>query len=293
MSTFPTSLFIRVLGCEIELKCQDPRVLELFRQNYAHMECDNSRVPDLEYSIHIDTAPSKFHIMRKDGGSVVAVDDAQLLYAVEKDLTVELQKQRSDLYFLHAAALAFSHNAFLLVAPSGGGKSTTTWGLLHHGFSYLSDELSPVDLTTMEVHGYPHAICFKKEPPAAYPLPGNTIRTPRTLHVPVRQLPVCHEPLPLRCIFFLNVSPEAKSPALRAVSRGETAARLIAQALNPLAHAEAGLVGAATMAESVPAFYLGSADLRLTCDLIKATLEDLFATQPSFLATSGSSAPSY
>jgi len=222
----------------------------------------------------------------------MAEDYAELLYAAEKDLTIELQKQRSDLYFLHAAALALSDNAFLLVAPSGSDKSTTIWELMHHGFSYLSDELSPVDLTTMEVHGYPHASVSKRTP-AAYPLPGNTIRTPRTLHVPVRQLPVCHEPLPLRCVFFLNVSPEAKSPAARAVSRGETAARLIAQALNPLAHAEAGLVGAATMAESVPAFYLGSADLRLTCDLIKATLEDLFATQPNFLATSGSSAPPY
>jgi hypothetical protein len=51
------------------------------------------------------------------------MDDGELLYIVEKDLTIELQKLRRDLYFLHAAALAIAQNAFLLVAPSGGGKS--------------------------------------------------------------------------------------------------------------------------------------------------------------------------
>jgi hypothetical protein len=33
-----------------------------------------------------------------------------------------------------------SRRAAALVAPSGDVKSTTTWGLLHHGFKYLSDE---------------------------------------------------------------------------------------------------------------------------------------------------------
>jgi hypothetical protein len=210
-----TSLFIRVLRCGIKLKCQDPRVLELFRQSYSHMECDNSAAPDLEYSIHTNGGRSKFHIARRNSGSLAAADDAQLLYVVEKDLTIELQKRRRDLYFLHAAALAFSQNAFLLVAPSGGGKSTTTWGLLHHGFGYLSDELSPVDLIRMEIQSYPRAICFKREPPPDYPLPANTIRTSRTLHAPIRRLPVSHEPASLRCIFFLDMCPEARSPVCR------------------------------------------------------------------------------
>jgi len=45
-------------------------------------------------------------------------------------LTIELQKLRSDLYFLHAAVLGFKGKACLLVAPSGGGKSLTTWGVI-------------------------------------------------------------------------------------------------------------------------------------------------------------------
>ena len=239
------------------------------------MECANSGAPDLEYSVHINGGGSKFHINRSDDEPLVASDDAQLLYVVEKELTIQLQKRRRDLYFLHAAALASSQNGFLLLAPSGGGKSTTAWGLLHHGFRYLSDELSPVDLTRMEIHSYPRAICLKKEPPLDYPPPANTIRTSRTLHIPIQELPVCYKPVTLRCIFFLEMCRGVSSPVLRAISKAEAAARLIAQALNPLAHAEDGLTGAAAIAESASCFYLYSADLRLTCDLINKTLQGL------------------
>lgn len=268
----PNVLFIRVLGCGITLKCQGSDVLDLLRQNYGHMECGDSQAAQIEYSIRASTKESTFRITRKGSNPLVASDDAELLYVIEKDLTVELQKQRRDLYFLHAAALAYSQNAFLLVAPSGGGKSTTTWGLLHYGFSYLSDELSPVNLTTMEIHSYPRAICLKRKPPSAYPIPANTVRTSRTLHIPTREIKVRSQPTMLRCIFFLDFCAEAKWPAVRNLSSGEAAARLFAQALNPLAHIEDGLAGAAALAENVPCFYLYSADLRLTCELIAKTL---------------------
>jgi hypothetical protein len=236
------------------------------------MECGDSQAAQIEYSIHANTKRSTFRITRKGCSPLVASDDAELLYILEKDLTVELQKQRRDLYFLHAAALAFSQNAFLLVARSGGGKSTTTWGLLHYGFSYLSDELSPVNLTTMKIHSYPHAICLKREPPCAYPIPADTVRTSRTLHIPTREIKVRSDPTMLRCIFFLDFCAGAKWPLMRNLSSGEAAARLFAQALNPLAHIEDGLAGAAAVAESVPCFYLYSADLRLTCELIAKTV---------------------
>jgi len=289
MGTFLNSLFIRVLRCGIGLKSEDSRVLELFREYYSQMECDHSGAPDLEYSIQANGGRSKFHITRKGCSPLLASDDGQLLSIVEKDVTFELQKLRRDLYFLHAAALAFSQSAFLLVAPSGGGKSTTTWALLHHGFSYLSDELSPVDLTTMKIHSYPRAICLKREPPLAYPLPRNTVRTSRTLHIVPEPSIVSHEPTALRCIFFLDFTPETPWPVARELSSAEAAARLFAQALNPLAHPEDGLVGAVAIAQSIPCVHLQSADLRLTCDLIKRRLDHLAAAKPSLPATASPS----
>lgn len=287
MRDLPHSLFIQVLGCRVNLNCQTPRVFELFRQNYSHMEGENSGVPDINYLIH--STKSGYTVQREDCNPLSAMDDGELLYIVEKDLTIELQKLRRDLYFLHAAALAIAQNAFLLVAPSGGGKSITTWALLHHGLSYLSDELSPVDLTRIEVHSYPHAICLKREPPRAYPVPANTVRTSRTLHIPTRELPVRSEPAILSCIFFLDFCPKAKRPLARQLSSAEAAAHLYAQALNPLAHPEDGLEGAAAIAQSTPCIHLQAAGLDQTSEVIREELRYFLPTKPSFSTSANTS----
>jgi hypothetical protein len=145
---------------------------------------------------------------------MMASDDGEFLFLFEKDMTIELQKHRSDLYFIHSAALEFAGKAFLLVAPSRGGKSTTTWGLLHHGLRYLSDELAPIRLETMEVYPYPHAICLKQKQPQPYLLSDRTLYTSRTMHVPTELLPgeIGERPTPLIAIFFLQLGHQSFAP---------------------------------------------------------------------------------
>ena len=190
-------------------------------------------------------------------------------------MTIELQKIRRRLYFLHAAALGFASRALLIVAASGMGKSTTAWALLHHGFDYLSDELAPLDLDSLQVQPYPHALCLKKEPPLPYSLPEQTLRMSSTLHVPTAQLPspVISQPMPLSAIFFLEYCPELKFPTARILTKAEAAVRLFVNALNPLAHEEDGLAGAAVIAHKVPSFHLKSAELSLTCELVRTVLD--------------------
>ena len=197
------------------------------------------------------------------------------MFLLEKDLTVELQKRRPDLYFLHSAALEWNGKACLFAAEAGSGKSTTTWALLHHGFRYLSDELSPVDVESMRVFPYPHALCLKRRPPD-YPLPTDTIDLGRTLHVPVGSLPseTITEPLPLGAVFLVKYCPDLAAPELRAISAAEAGARLYLTALNALSHPNRGLDAAIRIAEQVPCFAVDSAALPATCALIRSVLDD-------------------
>ena len=152
----------------------------------------------------------------------------------------------------------------MLVAPSGGGKSTLCWAILHHGFRYLSDELGPVDLEQLNVH--------------PYPLPPKTVRTSRTLHVTAADIPggIVRGPAPLSTVFFLIYDPEASAPSVRRLSAGEAAAGLYANALNPLAHAGDGLDAVIRVASGRRCFELTTTELAPTCALLTATTDRSF-----------------
>jgi len=266
-------ILLYAVGCGIEIECRDERAWELLIANYGAMRQRRSRAPQLNLRYVVDgrAGRGRFSVCRLGRAPLVAADDGEFLFLFEKDLTVEMQKQRRDLYFLHAAALEYAGQALLLVGASGQGKSTTAWALLHYGYRYLSDELGPVDLTRMEVHPYPHALCLKQKPPVGYPLPAPTFRTSRTLHIPARHLPspIVSQPTPIATVILLEYCPEAKSSALEPISTGEAAARLYTHALNPLAHDDDGLEGVLAIARQTRCFRLRSANLDSTCTLIK------------------------
>jgi hypothetical protein len=269
---------IRLFGVSIRIESQDPFALKLLKGNYEAFAVASISEPDLRYSIETEPGGVGFQVVRGPGARLRVADEGQLIYMLEKELTIAIQKRRPELYFLHAACLSLRGCGVLLAAPSGRGKSTLTWGLLHHGFCYLSDELSPVDLRSNQVHPYPHALCLKQEPRGTYSVPKHTLRTSRTLHIPIAPGKLYAQPVSLSCIFFVDFCPELKVPALRRLTAGEAAARLFAQALNPLAHPENGLTAAARIARSVPCFFVRSSDLRSSCRLVKKTVENLSAT---------------
>ena len=280
------SIFDRV----VQISCQNRPIFDLLANGYDSMLRQDGTLASLEYAVNENNERGGYCVVRAGCPPLAATDDGELIFLFEKDLTIELQRLRADLYFVHAAALEFAGNGILLVAPSGQGKSTVTWGLLHHGFRYLSDELAPLDLRTMKVAPYPHALCLKREPPEPYPLPAQILRTSRTFHVPTPMLPnkTLSQPVPVTAMFFLEYSPKDQTGAtLQSISKGEAASRLFAQALNPLAHMEDGLPAAIAIACNAACYKLRSADIRSSCDLVS----DLVSTLPAFSRQNDGAAP--
>jgi hypothetical protein len=215
---------------------------------------------------------------RRDQALRACEDPSELLFILEKDLTVELQKRRPELFFLHAAALALGDRAILLAAESGSGKSTTAWGLLHHGFRYLTDELSAIDLDALAVYPYPHALCLKRRPPV-YPLPEATIDLGSTLHVPTSALPTppVLERCPLAAVFLLRYEPATAMPEVRRLTPAEASARLYVTVLNALAHERRGLDAVARLAQALPCFFVTAGELSATCASIRSATEHALA----------------
>jgi hypothetical protein len=262
-------LSYRILGVNVTVHCPAPDLRALVQAQWGHMASGQAQ-GDLTYAISRCESTSAISIARPGQPTKWTTDEGEFLYELEGDVSIAVQRLRRDLYFLHAAVAEVEGRAYLLVAESGGGKSTTLWGLLHHGWRYLSDELAPIDLSSMRVHAYPRALCLKRQPPRGYPLPGATLETPRTFHIPVEHLPHVSQlqSCPVVAVYFVTHCPGASSPDVRAISAGEAGARLYANTLNQLAHANAGLDAAVRIAKSIPSFALDSADLAATCALV-------------------------
>lgn len=218
-------------------------------------------------------AGRRFRVVDSAGGAASLDDIDGLVFHLDKLLTIALQCQRPDLYFLHAAAIALDGRVAVLAAPAGTGKSTLTLALLENGFAYLSDELAPLDFRTMMVHPYAHALCLKTPPPRPYRLPPGSLTTGGRIHVPAAALSAAtvREPSPLAAVIFVQRN-RTPSVVCRAITPARAAARLMANALNPLVHQGDGLDAAVTIGQRVPAFELESGDLRRACDAVETIL---------------------
>lgn len=266
------SIHCLILGLRVRIDCIDGPIRQLLVANFGAMSvAEGDGSAHLHYEV-TRRAKSPPILLRRAGHDPLAARNlGDLVYLLEKLLILDLQRVRADLLFLHAAAVELNDEVCLLVADSGGGKSTTTWGLLHHGFGYLSDELSPIDLPTMQVLPYAHALCLKVHPPAQYPLPDSALDLGGTIHIPASAMPCVATSVarPLARLLFVKYVPGLVTPELSRISSGEASARLFVHTLNSLAHPNFGIDATVRIARHVPAYVISTGRLSSTCDLIR------------------------
>ncbi len=237
-----------------------------------------SRQPaSLAYQIVSEPEDASFSLLRN--GSVIdrCLDASQLLFALQQDIVVGIQRLRPELVFVHAAVVEHNGRAFLLAAPSGSGKSTLCWALLHHGFRLMSDELAPADPRTLRIKPFPLAVTLKARPPECCPLPASTLETYRSHYIPIDALPCAPatESAPIGAILFVDYASSHFGPAFRKLSAAEATSRLYLNVLNALAHQSMGLDDVIRMTCSVPCWYLASAALEETAKEVAVLLRGL------------------
>lgn len=260
------------------MACHHPRVYEILKTNFNAFIPAKTRSSgniDLRYETAFDDS-SKLYTLTIDPHTVLTTPLlGKFLYWIEKEITVSLQKIRSDLYFLHAATLEYNGNAFILTGQTGSGKSTMTWALLNNNFGYMSDELAPIDIGSMTIQPFPHALCLKTEPAAPYTYPAHVLTTERASHIPTtnKNIKVITSPLQLKTIFFIQHDTELITPGYRKLQNAQAALRLYTNALNPLAHENAGLTSAAAIVAKCACYELTTADLTASCTLVKQCLD--------------------
>lgn len=266
-----TNIFLKIFNKNIHLYSKSNYLCDLVKQNFGAFIVNTNEFDyyDFDYELKVDAENKHFEIVRNKSFSLKSQDVGLFIYQLEKDITVEIQYLCKELFFMHGAALEKNGELVLLTGRSGAGKSTTTWGLLNNGFNYLSDELAPINLDTMHVSPYPHAVCLKSHPPQ-YPLPEDILKTTRTMHVPVELLP-CKAHLgsfPLTKVLIVEYSAENTLPELIKLGQAAACMNIFANGLNQLAHDNDGLAAASKIAARCDCYLLAAAKLEDTCELI-------------------------
>lgn len=255
----------------------DPLTAELLKQNYSGLF--NESCPStiqLSYQTAYDTEKNQFRIEGPNDEFPELENASDFIYFFEKSVTIQAQKLRPDLFFLHSAALKLRDKTILVMGKSGAGKSTTTYALTQHGFAYLSDELSPINLDTMMVSPYAHALCLKNIPPEPYSLPENTLKTERTMHVPVENLQggIQLSASPVTHVFFVQYNPEQKDVVIAPVNKARASIQLYSNGLNHLCHKDAGLPAATKIATTCDCYSLEFSDVTQACTELKTLIQN-------------------
>jgi hypothetical protein len=248
------------------------------------VECDEDGIADSVFAVfgelrsvaqtHLEDAPARyqihhesagFRVVGPDGADVVLPAEDDVLFHIDKSVTIALQLQRPDLFFLHAAVVSARGQAAVIAAPAGTGKSTLTLALARKGFTYLSDELAPIDAESCSVLPFRHALCLKSIPPDPLSLPTTTVRAGTRYHIPTSALGHADDASAPIGVFIFAERHSTRGPASRRISPAEAVARLMANALNPAAHRNDGLDAAVALCNRIPAFALNVCDLAMAC----------------------------
>ena len=269
------TIVVSACDCTFRIQCPDDETAAIVKTSFSELSarCEaGSQAGSTWYDVRRAAAVGSYRVVDSEGREATFDDQGSLLFYLDKQITLSLQRRRPDLYFLHAAAVALDDRVAVLAAPAGTGKSTMTLALLANRFAYLSDELTPIDPETLLVHPYPRALSLKRSSPDRNRLPQGTLDTGVRLHVPVDALGVAvTRPLPLGALFFLK---RQRTESPECLSSAGGAAFVMANALNSAAHPSDGLDIAIRLSAAVPCFSLDSSDLDAACSAVAAVLTE-------------------
>jgi hypothetical protein len=257
------TLYVGFGGSKVAVYSDAPEVLAGLKRIFREMlESEPTRTVE---RLEVQRRDGKYNI---SGITEACIESGSLANTVERlryEVVLRLIQARSDLIWLHAGAAAYRCSSVIILGPWGRGKSTLVTSLYAKGWTYLSDDVVPLDSNSGRAFPFPLTPMVREDPGEELPLERlSELRKTVMLLLPER---VSRDPVPIRTVVF-PVYRRGCHTELLPCSPATAALELLQNCLNFPSHREAAVRYICDLVRKVPAFRLSYSDGRLAAELI-------------------------
>jgi hypothetical protein len=246
---------VRFQGVDVAVSSDVPEVKAAIASIFASMLVPTSRQEVGRIRVSRNGGP--YHV---SGDTVGELEDGSLfdvLRHVRFSVIQALIEARSDLLWLHAGAATLGGRAIVLPGARGRGKSTIVTGLCARGWTYLSDDVVPLSLSSGDVVSFPVTPTRREFP--GQEMPADWLLEPTKVEVPVAPEGICRQPVSVGAVVFPMYGVGAALELTRCTP-ARAVVELLAHCWNFRSHGEGGVRYLCGLVERLPAFRLSFSD---------------------------------
>jgi hypothetical protein len=255
-------------GSRVALSSDAPEVLAGLKRIFREMlESEPTRTVE---RLEVQWKGGKYNVF---GTTEACIEYDSLADTVERlryEVVLRLVKARSDLIWLHAGAADHRSASVMILGPWGRGKSTLVTSLYANGWTYLSDDIVPLDPNSGRAFPFPLTPMVREDPGQELPL--ERLSELRKTTVPLLPERVCRDSVPISAVVF-PVYRRGCHTELLPCSPATAALELLQNCLNFPSHREAAVRYVCDLVRKVPAYRLSYSDGRLAAELIAQAQE--------------------
>ncbi len=227
------TLYVAFGDHQVAVRSNIPEVLVWIERSFCEMleQESASTVRHLE----VFKKGEKYFLL---GNSEASVEDNSLnniLEFLNKVVIHHLIQANPNLLWLHAGAAAYRDYAVVFLGSWGRGKSTLVTNLCENGWTYLSDDIVPLDLNSGKIIPFSQTPTVREDPGQEIPL--HCLGKLRKIEVDLKQKRVCREPMPIGAIVFPAYS-HGSSARIVSYSPAATVLELLKSCMNFENHRE-------------------------------------------------------
>lgn len=146
--------------CIIHMRCATEEIANSLHPLFSHLSVMDLQT-SVKFTLDVVCGASGYELQEK--GAVVFSSESldALAMGITNCVIQKAYHAGDNLIGMHAGAVAHNNHCIVMPGASGSGKSTLTAALVHAGMTYLSDEVVPLDRTTLEAVPLPLCLNIK------------------------------------------------------------------------------------------------------------------------------------